>query len=110
MHMLVNCPTISAFWSEVFRWWNVNTKSKYEVDDFAIMYGFNLGDHTCVIFNYVTFNYVAYIYLFRKLDKISPYFASFLELLRKKVTLEKRIAFRGVARIFSEGRTIFQIQ
>ena len=53
MHMLVNCSTISAFWSEVFTWWNVNTKSKYEVDDLAIMCGFNLGDHTCVIFNYV---------------------------------------------------------
>ena len=63
MHMLVNCPTISAFWSEVFRWWNDNTKSKYEVDDLAIMCGFNLGDHTCVIFNYVILIAKWHIYL-----------------------------------------------
>ena len=94
MQMLVNCPTISAFWSEVFRRWNVNTKSKYEVDDLAIMYGFNVGDHTCVIFTYVILIAKWHIY-FRKLDKISPCFASFQALLKEKVALEKRIAFRN---------------
>ena len=94
MHMLVNCLTILAFWSEVFRWWNVNKTSKYEVDDLAIIYGFNLGDHTCVTFNYIILIAKWHIYI-RKLDKISPCFVSFLELLREKVALEKRIAFRN---------------
>ena len=64
------------------------------MDDLAIMYGFNLGDHTSVIFNYVILIAKCHIYI-RKLDKICPCFASFLELLREKVALEKRIALRN---------------
>ena len=49
MHMLASCPNISVFWSKVSRWWNVNTHSKYRVDnvldEVSIMYGYELHDH-----------------------------------------------------------------
>ena len=64
------------------------------MNDLVIMYGFNLGDHTCVIFNYIILIAKWRTYI-RKLDKIFPCFASFLELLREKNALEKRIAFRN---------------
>ena len=58
--------------------------STLNVNDLAIMYGFNLGDHTCVILTSVILIAKWHIYI-RKLDKISPCFSSFLELLGKKL-------------------------
>ena len=51
-HLLVSCPSLRTFWSDVLTWWNSSSTSNILFDELKILYGYNSGDPRCLLLNY----------------------------------------------------------
>ena len=51
-HLLVSCPLLRTFWSDVLTWWNSSSKCNILFDELKILYGYNPGDPRCLLLNY----------------------------------------------------------
>ena len=90
-HLLVGCPSLKTFWSDVLTWWNSNSPSNIVFEEIKILYGYDAGDPKCFLLNYYLL--IAKFHIFRyKTDSKSPAFAAFIALLKEKLLVYKAAA------------------
>ena len=90
-HLLVSCPLLRTFWSDVLTWWNSSSTRNILFDALKILYGYNCGDPRCFLLNYYIL--IAKFHIFRyKLDSKSPTFPAFVALLKEKLLVYKAAA------------------
>jgi hypothetical protein len=95
-HLLVICPSLRTFWSNVFTWWNYNSTCNVSFDEFKILYGYNTKDPKCLLSNYYIL--IAKFHIFRqKTDSKPPMFPVFLALLKEKLLVYKAAALANRA-------------
>ena len=90
-HLLVSCPLLRTFWSDVLTWWNSSSTYNILFDELKILYGYNSGDPRCLLLNYYIL--IAKFHIFRyKIDSKSPTFPAFMALLKEKLLVYKAAA------------------
>ena len=90
-HLLVSCPLLRTFWSDVLTWWNSSSKCNILFDELKILYGYNPGDPRCLLLNYYIL--IAKFHIFKyKIDSKSPTFPAFMALLKEKLLVYKAAA------------------
>ena len=90
-HLLVSCPSLRVFWSDVFAWWNSNSSRAVLFDEFKILYGYNAADPNFFPFNYFILNAKFHIFK-QKLDAKPPALPALLAFLKEKVLIHRAIA------------------
>ena len=90
-HLLVSCPLLRTFWSDVLTWWNSSSTRNILFDELKILYGYNSGDPRCLLLNYYIL--IAKFHIFKyKIDSKSPTFPAFMALLKEKLLVYKAAA------------------
>ena len=90
-HLLVSCPSLRVFWSDVFAWWNSNSSRAVLFEEFKILYGYNAADPNFFLFNYFILNAKFHIFK-QKLDAKPPALSALLAFLKEKVLIHRAIA------------------
>ena len=84
-HLLVSCPLLRTFWSDVLTWWNSSSSCN------ILFVELNSGDPRCLPFNYCIL--IAKFHIFRyKIDSKSSTFPAFMALLKEKLLVYKAAA------------------
>ena len=84
-HLLVSCPLLRTFWSDVLIWWNSSSTRNILFDELNILYGYNSGHPRSLLLNYYIL--IAKFHIFRyKLDSKFPYFSSLYGITERKTT------------------------
>ena len=87
-HLLVSCPSLRTFWSDVLTWRNSSSTCNILFDELKILYGYNAGDPRCLLLNYYIL--IAKFHIFRhKIDSKSPTFPAFMTLLKERLLVYK---------------------
>ena len=62
-HLLVSCPLLRTFWSDVLTRWNSSSTCNILFDELKILYGYNSGVPRCLLLNYYIL--IAKFHIFR---------------------------------------------
>ena len=81
--LLVSCPLLRTFWSDVLTWWYSSSTCNILFDELKILYGYNSGDPRSLLLNY-------YILILHLQDRFQiPTFPTFMALLKERLLVYK---------------------
>ena len=84
--LLVSCPLLRTFWSDVLTWWNSSSTRNILFDELKILYGYNSREPRCLLLNY-------YILILHLQDRFQiSTFPAFVALLKEKLLVYKAAA------------------
>ena len=89
-HLLVSCPLLRTFWSDVLTWWNSSSTRNILFDELKILNGYNFGDPRCLLLNYCILTAAFHIFRY-KIDSKSLLFQPLWHYWKKNYSYTKRL-------------------
>ena len=91
LHLFVNCPLASSFWSEFINWYHLCCKEKPTLKKNEIIYGVLHNFTSCLTLNHLILLGKHFLYK-SALNEARYKFADFIALVKEKIDLERYIA------------------
>ena len=91
LHLFVNCPLASSFWSEFINWYHLCCKKKPTLTKSEIVYGVLHNFTSCLTLNHLILLGKHFLYK-SALNEARYQFADFIALVKEKIDLERYIA------------------